>query len=102
MRGVLPPQILERRRKADFTDLINDGLEHDYPQLVRCLQSGRMVIGHGYVDGEVMNSQLKQLRDQIRRTDCSVSWSLSDLLGLEIWLQVFFGETIAEKEVGTV
>lgn len=99
MRGVLPLKILERRDKADFTDLINDGLEHDYLQLVQCLQSGRMVISHGYVDEEVMNNELQRLRNQIRRPDCLVSWSLSDLLALEFWLQVFFGKEITEKGV---
>jgi asparagine synthase (glutamine-hydrolysing) len=102
LRGVLPVQILERRGKADFTDLINDGVDHNYPQLVHCLQSGRMVIRYGYVDEEVIDTELIRLRGQIRRPDCLVSWSLSDLLGLETWLEVFFSETIAAKEVDAV
>ena len=99
LRGVLPPKIAERRGKADFTDLVNNGVDRNYSQLVHCLQSGGMVIRQGYVDEEVMNNELIRLRDQIQRPDCLVSWDLYDLLGLEIWLQVFFGETITEKEV---
>ncbi len=99
MRGVLPPQILGRRGKADFTDLVNDGVDRNYPQLLQCLRSGGMVIRRGYVDGGVMHNELKRLRNRIRRPDNLVSWCLSDLLGLEIWLQVFFGEEITQKEV---
>jgi len=96
---VLPARIIERRGQADYTDLVNDGVDRNYPKLVQCLHSGQMAIRLGYVDEEAMNNELIRLRDQIRRPDCLVSWRLNDLLGLELWLQVFFGETITEKEV---
>jgi asparagine synthase (glutamine-hydrolysing) len=99
MRGVLPTRILERRWKADFTDLSNDRVARDFPSIAQSLQSGGLAAGLGYVDGKILNSELKRLRDRIRGPDCLVSWSLYDLLGLEIWLRVFFGETITEKEV---
>jgi hypothetical protein len=99
MRRVLPTRILERRWKADFTDLSNDRVARDFPSIAQSLQSGGLAARLGYVDGKILNSELKRLRDRIRGPDCLVSWSLYDLLGVEIWLQVFLGETIAEKEV---
>ncbi|MFX0202082.1 MAG: asparagine synthetase B family protein, partial [Candidatus Hodarchaeota archaeon] len=99
MRGVLPTRIIERRCKADFTDLSNDRVACDFHSIVQSLESGRMAVRLGYVNEKTLSSELKRLRDHIRRPDCLVSWSLYDLLGLEIWLQVFFDETIAEREV---
>ncbi len=99
MRGVLPARILERRFKADFTDLSNDPVACDFHSIVQSLESGRMAVRLGYVNEKTLSNELKRLRDHIRRPDCLVSWSLYDLLGLEIWLQVFFGETISEKGV---
>lgn len=92
MRGVLPTRILERRWKADFTDLLNDRVAHDFQTIVQCLESGRMAVRLGYVDEKMLSNELERLRDYIRRADCLVSWSLYNLLGLEIWLQVFFGK----------
>jgi len=99
MRGVLPKQILERRWKADGTDLLNDRVDHDFPRIVEYLQTGGMAVRSGYVDEKILSRELTHLSGKIRRSDCLVSWALCDLLGLEIWLQVFFGETIPKKEV---
>jgi hypothetical protein len=57
-----------------------------------------MAVGLGYVDEKTLSSELTHLSDKIRRSDCLVSWALCDLLGLEVWLQVFFGEKTAWKE----
>jgi asparagine synthase (glutamine-hydrolysing) len=92
MRGILPAQILERRWKADGTELLNDRVAHDFPRIVESLQTGGLAVGLGYIDGKILSSELTHLGDKIRRSDCLVSWALCDLLGLELWLQVFFGE----------
>jgi asparagine synthase (glutamine-hydrolysing) len=99
MRGVLPTQILERRWKADGTDLLNERVAHDFPRIVESLQTGGMAVRSRYVDEKILNGELTHLSDKIRGSNCLVSWALCDLLGLEIWLQVFFGETVPEKEV---
>jgi asparagine synthase (glutamine-hydrolysing) len=99
LRGVLPMQVLQRRSKADFTDLINEQMVRDFHSIVENLQLGRMAVSLGYVDEKILGHELTRLKGQIRRPDCLVSWSLYDLLGLEIWLQVFFGKTIEGKEV---
>jgi hypothetical protein len=39
-----------------------------------------------------MKEELGRLKDRLRGHTSEVAWVLSDLLGLELWLQVFFGE----------
>ncbi|MBI4382317.1 MAG: hypothetical protein HY574_14160 [candidate division NC10 bacterium] len=92
MRGILPDAIVRRTSKGDFTQVVNEAMEQGYPQLVHSLRSDGMAIRLGYVKGEVIREELARLKDRIRGPDCSVTWSLSDLLGLELWLQVFFGD----------
>lgn len=91
MRGVLPDAIAGRTWKADFSHLVNDGMKRDFPQLVHCLQSDGMAISLGYVNGDVMRKELARLRDRIQGHTCEVAWGLTDLLGLELWLQAFSG-----------
>jgi asparagine synthase (glutamine-hydrolysing) len=92
LRGVLPEAIRERRWKADFSHLVNEGMERDYPQLVQCLQAEEMAVKFGYLKGAALRQDLARIKDRIRGPNCAVSWGLSDLLGLELWLQVFFGK----------
>lgn len=98
-RGVLPDAIVARTWKGDFTHVVNEAMSREYPRLVHCLEEGGMAIGLGYVKGEVMREELARLRDGIRGPDCGITWSLSDLLGLELWLQVFFGDKTAYTSV---
>ncbi|MBI4588186.1 MAG: hypothetical protein HY725_05065 [Candidatus Rokubacteria bacterium] len=92
MRGVLPEAIRERRWKADFTHRVNEGMARDFPRLVRCLESDGTAVKLGYLRKGALKSELERLRDRIRGPDSEISWSLSDLLALELWLQVFFEE----------
>ncbi len=92
MRGVLPDAIVRRTWKADFTDLVNEGLEQDYPQLVHHLESEGAAVRLGYLKAEVMRKEFARLKDRIRGPGCELAWDLGDLLALELWLQVFFGE----------
>jgi asparagine synthase (glutamine-hydrolysing) len=97
LRGVLPDAIVQRRTKADFTDLVNAGTQRDYPQLVDCLQDG-LAVQFGYLQEEVLRDEFVRLKDRVNGKDCTVAWDLSDLLGLEQWLRVFFGEQTNQKE----
>jgi len=98
MRGVLPEAIVGRDWKGDMSHLINGGMEQDYPHLVSCLEEGRRAVQWGYVKGDVMREALMRLKDQVRDPNGGATWRLLDLLGLELWLQVFFGEETREKE----
>lgn len=90
MRGILPEAIVNRRWKADFTHLVNEGMERDYPRLLECLESGSAAVKSGYVNRTLLQEQLHRLRGKIRGAATGeVAWALSDLLGLELWLQVF-------------
>jgi asparagine synthetase B (glutamine-hydrolysing) len=102
MRGVLPEAILRRTWKADFSHLVNEGMAQDFPQVVRCLESDSLAVRLGYLDGRLLGNELNLLKGRMRGSDCEAAWSLSDLLGLEVWLQVFFGETgggLPDREV---
>ncbi|PYT92308.1 MAG: hypothetical protein DMG36_15615 [Acidobacteria bacterium] len=98
MQGIVPAPILERRSKADFTDVVNEGMERDFPQLTDSLKSGAMVVRLGYAKEDVTREELVRLKNRIRRPDCTNTWSLADLLGLELWLRVFFGKNDRVKE----
>lgn len=98
LRGVLPEAIRERRWKADFSHLVNEGMARDYPELVRCFQADGMAVRLGYVQGPLMRQDLARVKGRIRGPSCEVSWNLSALLGLERWLQVFFDEKSYRQE----
>lgn len=92
MRGVLPEAIVHRRWKADFSHLVNEAVERDLPRVAHCLDGDAHAIVSGYVTRDVLEKNLKQIGVRLSGPTCEVAWSLSDLLGLELWLRVFFGE----------
>ncbi len=92
LRGVLPDAIARRTWKGDYTHLENEGMELEYPRLAGLLRSDGMAVRLGYVKGDVMRQELERLRGRIRGPTCEVAWSLLNLLLLEVWLQVFWGE----------
>ena len=93
MDGVLPEAIALRRGKADFTHLVNEAVERDFPRMVHCLESEGEAVKRGYVTWDVLKKSFDRLRGQVQGPTCEVAWSLSDLLGLELWLRVFFGKS---------
>jgi hypothetical protein len=45
------------------------------------------------VDASELRGVLEGLKTQLGKAQgCQIAWSLGDLVGLEIWLQEFFGE----------
>ncbi len=99
MRGMLPSPIVERRSKADFTDLVNEGVERGYPLLVDCLPSDGMAVRRDYLRGDVLTAELVRLKEEIGRDPgCETAWDLTEILGLELWLQVFFGKNGRRRE----
>ncbi len=90
MAGVLPEAILLRRGKADFTHLVNEAVEHDFPWIVRTVESEGEAVKRGYVSRDVLKKSLDRLEGRIQGATCEVAWTLSDLLGLELWLRAFF------------
>jgi asparagine synthase (glutamine-hydrolysing) len=86
MTGILPREIVQRRSKADFTDRVNDGAVHGFPELIHHLELTGLAVKCGFLKEDVTN-RLAAWRDKINSADCLVSWSLSDILALELWLQ---------------
>ena len=92
LQGVLPEVIARRTWKADFTHLANEGMERSYAELSQYLRSHTMAGRMGYLDRDVLTQELDVLKEKLKGETCDTAWSLSDLVGLELWLQIFFGE----------
>lgn len=99
MRGVLPEAIALRNWKADFSHLVNQAVEQGYPQLAHWLEADGLAVRRGYVEGEVVCEALGRLKERLRDPTCEAAWTLSDLLGLELWLRVFSGESPQRQEI---
>lgn len=91
MRDVLPEPIVHRRWKADFSHLINETVKQDFHRLIRCLDHQGETVKRGYVRGDVIQKNAEVLHGRLAGSSCEVAWRLSDLLGFELWLRVFFG-----------
>jgi len=96
LRDIVPSAILERRGKADFTEFTNEGMERDFPEVIHRIRPSGMAVRLGYVGAAMLSEQLKQVGARIRGPNCLASWRLTDLLALELWLQVYFAKTKGE------
>jgi asparagine synthase (glutamine-hydrolysing) len=92
MGDVLPKAIARRDWKADFTNVVNGAVARDYPQLAAWFRSDTKAARMGYVDRGALTAALEGIEEKLRGQSCEAAWCLSDLLGLELWLQIFFGE----------
>jgi asparagine synthetase B (glutamine-hydrolysing) len=90
MRGIVPAAILDRTWKADFTHLVNNGMDREFIDLLDCLESSGRAAELGYLNRSRLRETLVPLREQLLRPDCVATWQLSDVLALELWLQAFF------------
>lgn len=90
MAGILPPAIAWRRCKADFTNLINRGMEQDYPLVEEFFQTGMVAHRLGLVEENKLLAELRQLKGLLSNDESAlVSWSIAEVLTLETWLRVF-------------
>ena len=90
MQSVLPDSIAARRWKGDLTQLANDSAHRSIPLLLEALQSGGLVAEFGYVDRtRAIEALARQHSIDSESFDGGGTWRL---LGLELWLQVFFGD----------
>jgi asparagine synthase (glutamine-hydrolysing) len=89
MRNVLPEAIRTRTTKADFSHDTNREAADDYDTLVECLRAGRAA-AFGYVDAGSM-PLLDRYRPHPGADTATLTWALTDLLALELWLARFFG-----------
>jgi asparagine synthase (glutamine-hydrolysing) len=89
LRDILPRAIRERRWKADFTHIINECFFLKFIDILKKLEDGQ-ASQRGYFDGQAMHRELVHLQKGILSDDCLTTWSLQNLIGLELWLQNFF------------
>jgi asparagine synthase (glutamine-hydrolysing) len=94
MRGVVPSKIRRRSSKADFTDVVNASLILAFDQVVKCMQRDPLAVRYGFVNSSV-GSEIGRMRSRVQATDCMMTWNVSDIVGLELWLQIFCGESRA-------
>jgi asparagine synthase (glutamine-hydrolysing) len=96
LQGVLPEPVRRRNWKADFSDVVNTGVAQDAPIVSQALSPNSLAVQFGYLDHERLAPEVARLSAGITSgPDCVASWNLADLFGLEVWLQVFFGERAA-------
>ena len=101
MVDVLPEAIVHRRWKADFSHLVNETVKREFHRLIQCLDHQGEAVRRGYVRGDIIKKNMEVLHGRLSGPTCEVAWSLSDLLGFELWLRVFFGESGNWMEVLT-
>jgi asparagine synthase (glutamine-hydrolysing) len=89
MHGILPDTIANRTWKADFTHLVNGGMEQDFPNLMHYLGPESAAVKLGYLDARTMQTLLSEYRGQLKNGTCTAAWTLGDMLALELWLQLF-------------
>jgi asparagine synthase (glutamine-hydrolysing) len=88
-RGILPDSIRWRTGKASFAHLDNAAMEQEYPEATRFFKDDGIAVQYGYVNGSVLKQELGRLKEQFGKLTADATPCLADLLGLELWLQVF-------------
>ncbi len=96
---VLPATIAGRTWKADMSRVVNQAMTLECDQVVGCLQANPHAVRRGYLDGRLLGKELALMSSRIGGNNCSITWRLSELLGLELWLQVFFSENCNDRRI---
>jgi asparagine synthase (glutamine-hydrolysing) len=92
MRDILPEPVRMRTWKANFTHVVNRGVQRDLSIITQALSRESLGVRLGYLDPERLAPEVAGLSTGLARADTVDSWNLADLFGLEVWLQVFFGD----------
>jgi len=90
MVEVLPAAITQRRDKADFTVLFNEGLAEEYPRVAEYVNAGMVAARYGYLVPEKVNQEFLLAKDLISGDSYTICKNIKRILGLEIWLRVFW------------
>ena len=93
MHEVLPELIKRRTWKANFTHLVNEGIQKDLPRLLQYLELNPMAIKRGYLKENFVQTWFPRLQNQMCSSSCEAAWRFSDVLGLELWLRAFFRDS---------
>jgi asparagine synthase (glutamine-hydrolysing) len=88
LEGAVPPEILQRRSKADFTGDVNRSAREDIQAIAKMLATGALVVDLGYVDADRLKRGLTAAR-----TASVASWRVTAVAALEMWLRQFVERT---------
>ncbi len=90
MRGILPDELQKRTWKADFSHFVHSALTQDYEKIIQTLKDDSQLVLHGWITPESLKNELKRTQSQLFLTDeCLEAWNIADLVGLELWIQLF-------------
>jgi asparagine synthase (glutamine-hydrolysing) len=92
LAGIVPEAIRRRRWKADFSEPVNQGAARDLAATRVLFSDSPRSVAFGYVNRDRVLAELERLGPRLAGPDCLASWELTDLIGLESWLRVFFVE----------
>lgn len=98
LAGVLPDAIRRRRWKGDYSDPVNQGAARDLTAVRSLFADAPRSVALGYVDRARLTPELDALAPRLAGPDCLASWELTDLIGLESWLRVFFKDPVRERK----
>jgi len=93
LAGIVPDAIRRRRWKADYSEPVNLGAARDLAAARSLFADTPRSVTWGYVDRTRVLLELDRLAPRLAGPDCVASWELTDLIGLESWLRVFFKQT---------
>jgi Asparagine synthase len=89
MHGVLPPEIENRKWKADFQHLEETTLMKNSTQLIDVIKGDLLGERFGLVDVTKLRKHVEDVQRRLN-TEPGAAWSLEGVVGLEIWLRTFF------------
>jgi asparagine synthase (glutamine-hydrolysing) len=102
MKGILPESVRLRRTKGDYTPEINHAITADVDQFI---SSADDLLGSrlGYLPtGSDLRKSLQSLAQSLDSESARALWSLADVMGLEAWLNTFFGAKLQEPSQAEV
>jgi len=96
LKGVLAERIRTRRWKADLTRVGNQAAARGHETIARLLTRDCLSARLGFVDGVILEQSIAALAVSIAEDETATTrWQLEDAIGLEVWLQRFFGDRAA-------
>jgi hypothetical protein len=88
---VLPDSVRDRRWKADFTPFENDATRRDAERVAAMLTPHAACVRAGIVDPGARARLVAASTSTDDEYGPQAGWRLMDLVGLELWLQQYFG-----------
>ena len=89
--GVLPDLIRFRKDKGDYTLALRAGIEQRWARYKARIEASECAYDWRILEPSRLQAKLARLEQQRQIDPFGASWSLIELYGLVVWLEVFFG-----------